>query len=622
LGNKNIGDVIRLTEGGVATNFVVVQKGRPSGIYEAASWDNTVMVLRQDVLANRVWNNPNNNDYQNSQIHEWLNNATTGYISTIAANIRDQIRNVRVPFRPGSGTSMTVSSGASGLLCRVFLPSFNEVCPVAHASAPADGAILSHFVGTAAQGSAEPRRVALRAGAAAYWWLRSPYAFDSASAWFVGTDGFVDAVNTSSTSIGVRPAFVLPSSLLVSDDGSVITSQPPTAPGAMTVPNPVMGGVATTISWGASTDPQSFAITYIVERSINGGTSWTQIYMGGATTTTDTVAFGAATSVMYRVRARNTAELESGWTTSASSTVVNNVPPTAPNGITVPTNVVGGQPLTVTWGTSTSSTSEVAGYTLQRSINGGTTWTDIFTATAAQLSFTDNIVRGWPSVQYQVRAVDSTGATSGWTTSPNRIVDNTVPPTISSATSGDIGLQAADFAWQYSVAQADNEVTTVTETINGQQIRQYNVTLGATNTFDVTGMRFMTILNGPITMTVTATTASNRTATYTVTATKGVFNCSITLDTPLPASEPITKMVMNIVNFIPSDATYQVLACNNANDPTPAWEDITGAVRAGINHLFTNTTVLNGDAFNFIITASRGPSNVGGFISTIGGAFE
>ena len=32
----------------------------------------------------------------------------------------------------------------------------------------------------------------------------------------------------------------------------------------------------------------------------------------------------------------------------------------------------------------------------------------------------------------------------------------------------------------------------------------------------------------------------------------------------------------------------QVLVCNNGNDTQPVWDDMTTAVRAGVNHVFTN----------------------------------
>jgi hypothetical protein len=81
-------------------------------------------------------------------------------------------------------------------------------------------------------------------------------------------------------------------------------------------------------------------------------------------------------------------------------------------------------------------------------------------------------------------------------------------------------------------------------------------------------------------------------------------------------------MVMSIMRNVPTDAQIQIMVTNNALDPSPVWEDATTILLSGLNYLFENATVVNGDAFNFIFSASRGPSNVGGTILTIGGAFE
>ena len=90
----------------------------------------------------------------------------------------------------------------------------------------------------------------------------------------------------------------------------------------------------------------------------------------------------------------------------------------------------------------------------------------------------------------------------------------------------------------------------------------------------------------------------------------------------MAVSDPITKMVQNIVRSIPADATFQVLVTNNANDAEPVWEDATQSIISGLNFLFENQTEANGPAFSFKITAARGPNGQGGFISSIGGAFE
>jgi hypothetical protein len=158
--------------------------------------------------------------------------------------------------------------------------------------------------------------------------------------------------------------------------------------------------------------------------------------------------------------------------------------------------------------------------------------------------------------------------------------------------------------------------------MDGVTVRSYAVTLGQVNTFNVALSYFITLLNGSHTMTVTATTASGKSAVHTVTFTKAVYTLRITLDDPLPADALITKMVMNVTRSMPADANFKVMVSNNALDPSPVWEDATDSVINGTNYIFNNAVAANGNAFNFIITASRGPSNTGGFVATIGGAFE
>lgn len=119
--------------------------------------------------------------------------------------------------------------------------------------------------------------------------------------WYVYSGGGYGGGVAAST-CGIRPALVLPSSLLVSDDGSVTTNTAPTTPGTINVPGIIQGGSTIEISWTASTDAEKNLEGYIVERSTNGGSSWSQVYQGAALKTTNTVAAGTQT-VMYRVKA-------------------------------------------------------------------------------------------------------------------------------------------------------------------------------------------------------------------------------------------------------------------------------------------------------------------------------
>jgi len=219
LGSKNIGSIVKITVSNTETDFIVAHKGKPSAMYHT-SFDNGVVLMMKNIWESRQWHGSNVNDYQNSLIHAWLNNE---FRDMIAQNIRGQIKQVRIPFRAGSGTSMTVTSGASGLSVRAFLLSAIEVgIPLATNYMPSDGEKLDYFLlGNDAGSEARTRRIATFSGTATGWWLRSPYTSGATSAWRVSASGDVSSVSAS-LPFGIRPALVLPDTLTVADDGTVI----------------------------------------------------------------------------------------------------------------------------------------------------------------------------------------------------------------------------------------------------------------------------------------------------------------------------------------------------------------------------------------------------------------
>lgn len=612
LGAKGVGSVVKIKVNGTLRNFIVVHQGKPSSIYDA-SCDGT-WLLMEDIYETRQWHSSNVNDYANSTIHSYLNST---FLNLIDANIRAQIKQAKIPYRPGSGTSQSVNSGANGLSAKIFLLSDREVGYTqsnVNQYIVNDGAKLSYFQ----DGNGTTEKIAKLNGSAAYWWLRSPYTYVSASAWYVYSNGDAGSINCTST-YGVRPALILPSTLLVSDDGSVNTNTAPSTPGSITVPGSINGGDSITVSWGASSDAENNLEGYELERSVNGGSSWSNVYKGNARSTTNTVPFGTE-SVMYRVRAYDSQGLYSSYKTSNQVTVVNNNAPSAPASITVPVTVLGGAALTVTWGAASDSDGNLSGYALERQVDGGA-WSEINRGTA--LSFNDTITKGWASVAYRVRAYDTAGAYSGYATSPARTVNNNTAPAItSSATNGsDLGVKNGGFTVSYSVSDADNDAVTVTETIDGAKKREFSATLGGSNSFAVTGETFMKLLNGKHTLSITANDGQ-ATASHSVTFTKEVTGASITLDEPMTADAPITICVLSVIGFVPADAHFTVEVTNNALDDAPVWEDCTSEVKTGANHIFTNKTASKGAAFNFRITAERGASGEGGYITSVQGGFQ
>ena len=614
LSSKAVGSIVKIKVNGTLRDFIVVQQGKPSSIYDESC--NGTWLLMKDLYESRQWHSSNVNDYANSTIHKWLNNE---FLNLIDANIRAQIRQAKIPYRPGSGTSMSVNSGANGLSAKIFLLSNIEVGGQTDWSyMPHDGARLAYFeYGTGT--SANNKRLAYLNGSAARWWLRSPYTYDSDGAWIVNSNGNSSSAHYCSNSYGIRPALILPSSLLVSDDGSVSTNTAPTTPSSISVPSSIQGGSTITVSWGASTDKESNLEGYILERSTDGGKSWSQIYQGNSRSTTNTVPFGTG-SVMYRVKAYDSDGLASGYKTSGQVTVVNNTAPTAPNGITVPNTVLGGATLTITWGAATDQDGNLSGYSLERQVDGGD-WAQVYSGNT--LSYTDTITKGWARVSYRVRAYDSDNAYSSYTVSPERTVNNNTAPAIicGSPSGSDLGEKDAGFMVSYSISDVDGDEVTVTEAIDGVTKRTFTATLDGSNSFNVTGEYFMKLLNGNHTLTITASDGKASTV-HTLVFAKKVTGASITLETPMAADDQISICVLSVIGLIPADAEYKVEVTNNANDETPVWEDCTTAVKTGANYVFENKTAANGFAFNFRLTAERGPGGEGGYITSVQGGFQ
>ena len=613
LSSKAIGSTIKLKVNGSAKDFIVVHQGKPSSVYDdscSGTW-----LLMKGIYENHQWHSSNTNDYANSTIHSYLNST---FLNLFESNIKNAIKQVKLPYRKGSGTSTTVTSGSNGLSAKIFLLSATETSFNFSPYMPSgEGAELAYFKGCA-DNSSDSKRVAYLNGSAAGWWLRSPNCNYFGGALCVDSNGDW-GYSYCSNSSGIRPALILPSTLLVSDDGTVSTNTAPSTPGGISVPSSIMGGTNISISWAKSSDAERNLAGYKVERSTNGGSSWSQIYQGTATSTTNNVAFGT-TSVMYRVKAYDTEGLESGWRTSSQVTVVNNNAPSAPPSIAVPNDVKGGSTLVISWTAASDSDGNLSGYILERSTDGGSSYTQAYKGNA--LTYTDTITKGWSTVMYRVKAYDSYNAQSGYTTSTKRTVDNNTAPTITTSSAANLGTKSSGFTISYSVDDKDaGDTLTVTEKLDGTTKRTYTATRKTTNSFAVTGEYFQKITNGSHTMTVTVTDGK-ATVTKTFTFTKAVTAASITLAKPMEADAQIALCAITVSGLIPADAVFKVEVTNNGKDSSPVWEDATTEARNGRNHLFTNKTAANGFAFNFRVTAERGASGESGYIASIQGGFQ
>ncbi len=511
LGAKAVGSIVKIKVNGAAKDFIIVHQGKPSSVYDDSC--NGTWLLMKDIYEKRQWNRTNTNDYAGSTTHSYLND---NFYNLIDSEIRAAIKQVKIPYQKGTGWG-SLATGENGLSTKVFLLSGYEV-GWAHNALPKDGAKLDYF-GSGSGGNS--KRVAYNGSNADIWWLRSPYTVNRDTAWTVLTDGSCDNNLCEQNTCGVRPALILPSTLWVSDDGTVSTNTAPSTPWNISVPSSIMGGTNISISWAKSSDDESNLAGYKVERSTDGGWSWSRIYQGTATSTTDSIAFGT-TSVMYRVKAYDTGGMESGYTTSAIRTVRYNVAP---------------------------------------AIN---------------------------------------------------------------ASSTNLGEKNVPFDFTYTVTDADGDTLTVTEKLDGKTTNtRTGLASGTALTFEQasTADGFLRILNGSHTIKITANDGKESTS-LNATFTKSVTSASVTLTTPLAVDGDITVAILQVSGSIPNDAAFKTEATNNALDDSPVWQDVTAEVRKGTNIVFENQTASAGAAFNFRISVERGASGEGGYIDSVSGAFQ
>lgn len=213
MSDLEIGRSVKLNLNGKAWDWLVVHQGLPSDIYDASC--NGTWLLSKDIYENHVWQSGNINKYESSDINTYLNNP---FLNLFDSNIKDAIKQVKIPYRKNGGSGGTNQSGANGLPVKIFLLSGCEVGWMSsdEKNLPVDGAKLDYFEpGTGT--SANNKRIAKLNGSASSWWLRSPNPVDAYGVWYVYSSGSCYR-NRASSSHGIRPAIILPSDMIVTDD--------------------------------------------------------------------------------------------------------------------------------------------------------------------------------------------------------------------------------------------------------------------------------------------------------------------------------------------------------------------------------------------------------------------
>lgn len=298
--------------------------------------------------------------------------------------------------------------------------------------------------------------------------------------------------------------------------------------------------------------------------------------------------------------------------------VIWNSAPSTPSFVNIPNTIYGGKLNTISWGATTDIDGDSITYHLECSIDGAE-YLPIYSGGA--ISYAHLVPFNTMTVAYRVRATDPYGEGSTYIDSPVATVVNNYAPVISGSDTN-LGVKSDDFTGTYTITDANSDIVTVTEAIDGVQIRALVTTLGQPITYGVTGNTWLALANGSHTLTISATDGIDTTV-RTIVFTKLVDKFSIQNSTPWASSTMPSRIMLVVTRNIPSTSTFKVEVCNNGNDASPTWENATDAVVSGLVHVFSNTKKTASNWGVLVrVTVERNGATGACYVSAIGGNFE
>ncbi len=244
----------------------------------------------------------------------------------------------------------------------------------------------------------------------------------------------------------------------------------PLAPTGLTAT--VVSGGQINLSW---TDHSTAASYYYVQQSPNGSTGWQQIgFLSGSTPNSfsATGPFNGSTTYYFEVYAYAYTGGGSANATASATT------PAFPNQPTLNSATPSATSVALVWTNVTGAT----GFTVQRSINSGSTWTTAGTVGSGVTTFTDTGLSESTSYLYHVIATDAAGSSAPST----NLSAVTQPLAPTGLTASIVTSSQANLTWTDHSAVATYYY--ISESTNGTTWQQVGSVYGTTaNSYTVTG---------------------------------------------------------------------------------------------------------------------------------------
>lgn len=167
----------------------------------------------------------------------------------------------------------------------------------------------------------------------------------------------------------------------------------PAAPSALTATE--NGSTVIDLAW---TDNSAGETSFEVERSLDGSTGWAQVLTPAADATSDSdTGLAAETEFFYRIRAVRSGDV-SAWSNVDSATTL--ALPLAPSNLVATAN--GANQIDLTW---TDNSTDEDSFSIERSLDGSTGWTEVLTPVADATADSDTGLTAATQYFYRMRAV-------------------------------------------------------------------------------------------------------------------------------------------------------------------------------------------------------------------------
>ena len=205
-----VGSSVFMNVDGVRTEFLVVHQGLPSSVYDTSC--NGTWLLSKVAFGPTEWDSTDN-DYENSDIHDYLNH---DILNLFDSGIQNLIKQVKIPYTNGTGTNGSVAIGSSGLSTKIFLLSLAEMNR-SFSDGNIEGAVLDYFDSEDSQELLHN----LIQNVDIVWAFRSP---SNKNTTYVHNEWHLMGHSTSSCteSYPFLPALILPSDAAVDADFNII----------------------------------------------------------------------------------------------------------------------------------------------------------------------------------------------------------------------------------------------------------------------------------------------------------------------------------------------------------------------------------------------------------------